>query len=62
MKVMRTRPARGKVISCVSLSPTVEPLYNDSPEIRTSIRTPHCLWSQLDRVVYKTTPEMKTPH
>ena len=43
---------------------TVEPLYNDTPEMRASIflnQDSYYLWSQLHRDVYKTTPEMRTP-
>ena len=38
---------------------TAEPLYK---ALRTPLYSGHCLGSQLDRAVYKTTPKMKTPH
>ena len=39
----------------------VESLYKDTPEIRTPFNSSgHCLDSQLDRIVYKTTPEVRT--
>ena len=41
---------------------TVQPLYKDNPEIRTSLYSGHCLGSKLNRVVYKTIPKMRAPH
>ena len=38
---------------------TVEPLYKDTSETRTSPLSGHYAWSQLHKEVYKTTPEMK---
>ena len=42
---------------------TVEPLYRDTPEMRTSplIRTPCMIPATLHKEVYKITPEMRTP-